>query len=286
MPVYVSTSCLANESNVFDVLEAYSPAGLRRVELGSRHEYFAPLSAADFRQFNFNYLVHNCFPPPEKPIILNLASQNSAILKESLLHMKRAIDFCHSLDIQLFTFHAGFCLDPDDKLRFPREHPFDYDTSFNTFVESVNEINRYAQDRGIRLAVENNVLAERNLVNRYNQFLLLCRAEEFERLWDRVSSANVGMLLDLGHLKVSSHWLQFDRYEFVDRIKDRVFAFHLHDNDGKVDEHAKLDEKSWCWEIVSDKCFGGLPLILESSRLDIEQIICQVCLIENILGDG
>lgn len=286
MPVYVSTSCLSNQSNVFDVLDVYSGAGLRRVELGSRHNYFAPLSPADFRRYNFDYLIHNYFPPPEKPIILNLASQNPVILKQSLLHMKRAIDFCHSLGIKLFTFHAGFCLDPDDKLQFPREQPFNYEESLNTFAESLDEINCYAQQKRVRLAVENNVLADYNLVSGYNQFLLLCRAEEFERLWDRVPSDNVGMLLDLGHLKVTSHWLQFDKYQFIDRIKDRVFAFHLHENKGQVDEHARLDEKSWCWKVVSDKCFSDLPVILESAGLDMEQITQQRLLMEDILGDG
>jgi sugar phosphate isomerase/epimerase len=285
MTVYVSTSCLADESNVFDVLEVYSRAGFRRVELGSRHKYLAPFSPADFRSFNFDYLIHNYFPPPEKLIILNLASQNPAILRQSLLHMKRAIDFCHSLDIGLFTFHAGFCLDPDEKLCFPREQSFNYEASFNTFIESVDEINCYAQQKGVRIAIENNVLAEYNMVNGHNQFLLLCRAEEFERLWNGVPSDNVGMLLDLGHLKVSSHWLQFDRYEFIDRIKDRVFALHLHENNGQVDQHAALDGTSWCWQVISDDRFDGLPLILESSQLDIEQIIHQVWLMENILGD-
>jgi sugar phosphate isomerase/epimerase len=286
MPVYASTSCLANNSDVFDVLETYSRAGLRRVELGSRHEYSNRISPDAFRQYNFDYLIHNYFPPPEKPVILNLASQNPVILRQSLLHVRRAIDFCHSLDTELFTFHAGFCLDPDERLRFPREHPFNYEASFSTFVESVIEMKCYAQQKGIRIAIENNVLAECNLVNSHDQFLLLCRAEEFERLWDEVQSDNVGILLDLGHLKVTSHWLQFDKYEFVDRIRDRVFAFHLHDNSGQIDEHAKLDETSWCWQVISDRCFDGLPVILESSGLNVEQVAQQLCLMEDTLKNG
>ena len=283
MPIYVSTSCLVNPGNVFDVLETYARAGLRNVELGSRHKYVAGLLPDNFKQYDFNFLVHHYFPPPEKPIIVNLASQNPAILEQSRLHIKRAIDFCHNLDIKLFTFHAGFCLDPDIKLQFPKDQPFSYEAAFTTFVESVNEISSYAEQRGTRLAIENNVLSEYNLVNGQNQFLLLCQAEEFERLWDRVPSANAGVLLDLGHLKVTSHWLQFDRYEFIDRVKDKVFAIHLHENDGQVDEHKELDETSWCLKVIQEKCFADLPIVLESSGLDIEQIIHQISLIEKAL---
>lgn len=286
MSVYVSTSCLVNPCNVFGVLETYGRAGLGKVELGSRHKHVAGLAPGNFRQYDSDFLVHHYFPPPEKPIIVNLASQDPSILEQSRMHISGAIDFCSNLGTRLFTFHAGFCLDPDNRFRFSKDQPFDYEAAFNTFIESVDEMNCYAQQRGIRIAIENNVLAEYNLANGHDQFLLLCRAEEFERLWDRVPSANIGMLLDLGHLKVTSHWLQFDRYEFIDRIKDRVFALHLHENNGQVDEHAELDKTSWCWQVICSKCFGRLPIILESSGLDIEQIIQQVCLMEDILGNG
>ena len=285
MPIYVSTSCLVNGNNVFDVLETYARAGLRRVELGSRHKYVAGLLPSNFLRYDFDFLVHHYFPPPEKPIIVNLASQNPAVLEQSRAHIKRSIELCHRLGIKLFTFHAGFRLDPDNKLQFPVGQPFTpYDVAFATFVESIDEIDFYSKQRGIRIAVENNVVSRHNLVSGRDQFLLLCKAEEFERLWHRTPTTNAGVLLDLGHLKVTSHWLQFDRYEFINKVKDRVFAIHLHENNGQVDEHRELDETSWCLEVIREKCFAGLPIVLESFELDIEQVVHQVSLIERILA--
>lgn len=285
MPIYVSTSCLVNGNDVFDVLETYARAGLRNVELGSHHKYVAGLSPGNFMRYDFNFLVHHYFPPPQMPIIVNLASPNPAILEQSSLHIKTAIDFCHSLGIKLFTFHAGFCLDPDNKFRFPKDQSFNYEAAFTTFVESVNEINSYAQQRGIKIAIENNVLSEYNVVNGQNRFLLLCRAEEFERLGERIYSANVGITLDLGHLKVTSHWLNFDKYQFIDRAKDKVFAIHIHENKGRVDEHRELDETSWCLEVIGRSGFSKLPIVLESTKLTIEQIIQQVSLMKEVLGE-
>lgn len=284
MPVYVSTSCPVNKGNVFDVLGTYAKAGLRNVELGSSHRYVSNLSLDSFLQYNFDLIVHHYFPPPKSPFVVNLASQDAVLLKRSKQQMKRSIDFCHSLGIRLFSFHAGFRADPNDKLRFSHDQSVaPYETAFDTFVESVKEINSYAEDRGIGIAIENNVLSEYNLVDGQNPFLLLCRAEEFERLWQRVPSANVGILLDLGHLKVTSHWLGFDKYEFIDIVKDRVFAFHVHENNGQVDEHRALDEASWCLEVIGRECFTKLPIVLESSKLSINEIIRQVSFIEGFL---
>lgn len=285
MPVYVSTSCLVNGSNVLDALEAYAKAGLKNVELGSSHEYISDLSPAKFKPYAFNLITHHYFPPPQKPLIVNLASQDPALLKRSKEQVKRSIGFCHSLGIKLFTFHAGFRADPDEKLRFPRGQPVTpYETAFDTFIESVGEIEHYARDRGIRIAIENNVLSDYNVIDGQNLFLLLCEAEEFERLWERIPSSDVGILLDLGHSKVTSHWLKFNRYEFIDKVKDRVFAIHVHENNGQVDEHKALDATSWCFEVISRKCFSGLPIVVESFRLTINQIVQQASLVREVLG--
>lgn len=284
MTVYISTSCLANGSDVFPVLETYAKAGLTNVELGASHRYVDSLSSTRFKRYDFSFIAHHYFPPAKESFILNLASQDPVILKRSKNQIRRSIEFCHSLGIELFTFHAGFRVDPNDKLRFSQEQSIvPYETAFNTFIESVKEVNSYAQDKGVSIAIENNVLSEYNVVDGKNPFLLLCQAGEFERLWEKISSANVGILLDLGHLKVTSHWLDFDRYEFIDKVKDRVFAIHIHENNGQVDEHRELDETSWCFEVIGRKCFTKLPIVLESSKLPINKIIHQLSLIEKIL---
>ena len=232
-----------------------------------------------FGQYDLSFIPHN-FPPSKEPFTVNLASQDEMILKLSRDKAKRSIDFCHSLGIELFTFHSGLRLDPDIKLRFYQDQALiPYKTAFNTLIESVDEINSYAQQMGVRIAVEDDVVDKRN------RFPLLCEAEEFEMLWRRIPSPNIGILVDLGHLKVTSHWLGFDKYEFIDKVKDRVFAFHVHDNNGYADEHKKLDETSWCFKVIGRKCFAKIPIILEVKKLTIDEITQQVRLIEKILGE-
>jgi sugar phosphate isomerase/epimerase len=280
MPVYVSTSCLRNGGNILDVLNAYKKAGIKKVELGpSRYNADLPNK---IKQYKFDFIVHNYFPPPKVPFVVNLASQNKTILKRSREQIKKSIEFCNRLNIGLFTFHAGFRADPSIKLEFRKSSPVaPYKKALRTFIESVNEVNRHAENNGVKIAIENNVLSEYNVVKGRNIFLLMCKSTEFENLFREIPSDNLGILLDLGHLKVTSHWLKFDKYEFVDKLKDKVFLIHVHENNGKVDEHKGLDENSWCLRIISKKCFRKVPVSLESTNLDIDEIIQNKKLLEN-----
>lgn len=291
MSVYVSTLCLADENNVFQILESYARASLGNVELsggisGSALEYIDDLSPAKLKQHGFNLIVHHPFPPLKEPFITpNLASQDSVILKRSKDQVKKSIEFCHSLGIELLTFHGGFRFDPDDKRQFCEDEvatPEDqaitpYERAFNTLIESVDEINSYAQQMGVKVAIENRPL------DRRRRFPMPCEAEELKRICKRIPSSNMGVLADLAHAKVTSQWLKRDKYEFIEKVKDKVFAFHVHENDGYADKHEKLDATSWCFEVIGRKCFIGLPIILETLKLTINEITQQVGLIEKIL---
>lgn len=286
MAVYVSTNCLRDRSHsIIGVLDAYAGAGLKHVELGTTPESIPGLTMNALRQYDFQFLCHHLFPPPQEPFIINLASQDRGILERSREQLKKSIAFCNSFDIDFFSFHSGFRSDPDIHFNFSRDKAVShYKIAFNTYIESVEEINNYAQNMGVKIAVENNVLSDYNVINGENPYLLTCRAEEFEELFAAVGSANVGVLLDLGHLKITSHWLGFDKFDFIDRVKDRVFAIHLHDNDELYDAHKMLDETSWCFEVIGSSAFTGLPVVLESANLSIEQIGQQVRLIERFHG--
>jgi sugar phosphate isomerase/epimerase len=94
----------------------------------------------------------------------------------------------------------------------------------------------------------------------------------------------LGIVLDLGHLKVTSHWLSSDRYEFIDRVRDRVFAIHAHENNGRLDQHEGLDETSWCLEVIKRKAFADIPIVLECFGQTIGEIIPQVELMKRTIA--
>lgn len=283
--VYISTACLAGGSDVFRVLDAYAAAGLKNVELGATLSYREGLETERFKSYSFNFIIHNYFPPPRERIIVNLASQDAAILQCSRQQIKRSIDFSYALGLDFFSVHAGFRIEPNEDFRFDLNGPVvPYEPAFDTFVESVKAINAYAQAKGIRIAIENHGMPERDLSQGRNLAYMLCEAWEFERLWSAVPSVNVGMLLDLGHLKVAAQSLCFDKEDFIDRVKKHVFSIHVHDNNGMADEHKEVVEGSWCLDVLGRGCFAGAKVVTESRGLSVNQIVAQVRLLEKALG--
>ena len=283
MSLYVSTSCLKDEDDLFTVLDSYCSNGISHVELGIGRKPAAPLSR--IKQYGLSLLAHHYFPPPRHRFVVNLASQDAALLAQSIAQVKRSIDFCSRFDIPLFSFHAGFCADPDSGFCFSRSPQITpYHHAFDTFVTSVKEVNTYAQARGVKLAIENNVLSRRTLQEGINRLLLLCEASEFEKLWERIPCDNLGILLDLGHLRVSASWLGFDADAFIERVKGKISALHINDNDGRSDTHGRVDKGSWCLETISRHHLAGVPIILESANRTIAEVKQQVGIIENVLG--
>lgn len=283
--IYVSTACLAGGNDVFRVLDAYDAAGLENVELGATLSYRDGLEPQLFKRYGFNFILHNYFPPPQEKIVVNLASQDATILQRSRQQIRRSIDFSYALGLDFFSVHAGFRIEPNENFRFEVNGPVvPYDLAFDTFVESVKEVNAYAQAKGIRIAIENHGMPECDLSLGRNLTYMLCEAWELERLWSAVPSDNIGMLLDIGHLKVASQSLDFDRENFIDRVKEKVLSIHVHDNNGKADEHKEIDEDSWCLKVLGRGYFSESKIVLESRGLSINRIVEQVRLLKRSIS--
>lgn len=266
--IYASTSCLKNPKSIEKVLDAYQKSDIRNVELGSVHENF---DTRILKKYEFNYTIHNYFPPPKNPFIFNLASSNKTILKKSIKLAKDAIDFCVELNSPVYSFHAGFLIDPI-KLgkKLPRKKITVRENATKIFEESLFELIFHASKNGIKLAMEPNVVQKFNLVNGKNELLLFAEYDEIISLLKIFSKKELGLLLDLGHTSVTSHWLNFDKDRFVDSLCSRVIAVHVSNNNGLQDQHKALTPK--CWAVTKLKKFKRKPIILETMNLSTDEI--------------
>ena len=266
--IYVSTNCLQNPANVIDVLQKYEKANIENVELGSVHEFF---DIKKLKQFNFNFIIHGYFPPPKIKLIFNLASQNKIIQRRSIKLAKDAIDLCCEIESPLYTFHAGFTVDPK-KLGSPfaQNSMIKKEISMQIFIQSVTNIIEHAEKRGIKIAIEPNVVQEFNLTNNENKLLLLADIDEMKQFSKIFKKKDVGILLDLGHTSVTSHWLNFDKNDFVKTCLDNTVAVHVSNNNGKKDQHKSITKK--CWQTSKLKLFKHLPITLETMNLDTIKI--------------
>lgn len=209
--------------------------------------YSKKISNIIIKNKNNVFAIHNYFPVPKKSFVLNLASNNSQIYRKTLSNFKRSINLSNKLKSRYFSFHAGFLLDPNpknlgktlEKIKLqPRKK------TFETFVKRVNEVADYAKKKNVKILIENNVLTKKNLLKFGSNPLLLTGPSEIIKFFKKTNN-NVGFLLDVGHLKVSSKTLEFNLFKAHKKLKPIIEGYHLSDNNGLEDSNKSFDKNSW-----------------------------------------
>jgi sugar phosphate isomerase/epimerase len=246
---YVSTSAF-RERDLAAILGLCAATGIDALELSAVSGYDRELLRSPDRPAHL--LVHNYFPPPTSPFVLNLASQDSATLARSRAHCRAAIDLSAELSGSVYAAHAGFSADVGPRLlgrphlqaALPLAAFAPYELVYQTLVESARELTRYGRERGVTFLLENHVLpASAGEAGR--RLFPMVEAEELLRLASDVGEHGFGLLVDVGHLSVSAATLGFDREIFLDVIAEHVRALHLSSNDGRVDQHLPFDADAW-----------------------------------------
>jgi sugar phosphate isomerase/epimerase len=198
------------------------------------------------------FQVHNYFPPPAQPFVFNLASSDLALTERSVQHVREAMRLAVALGRPVYSFHAGFRINPRvAELGQPlsRHGLRDRASAFEQFAEKVLLLAEEARREGLTLLVENNVLNAVNRATFGEDPLLLTHPDEIVSFMGRMPS-NVGLLLDVAHLKVSARSLGFDPVAAHAQVKPWIRGYHLSDNDGTADTNERVTADSWFWEVI------------------------------------
>ena len=286
--LYVSSTFFPDQSRIGDVLGLCEREGLLRIELGSNHSY-DPDPVGAVTPFNCTYLVHNYFPAPEESFVLNIASLDDTVYQCSMDHVYHAIEYCERINAPLYTFHPGFLTDPDGSNTDSLEYDFrfvnkrlnltNYEKAFGRIVDAVSRIVPYARDCGIRVAVETQGSVTKK------EHLLMQRPEEYRKFFGLFSPKDIGINLNIGHLKLASNAFGFGIADFVNLVSEYIVAMELSHNDGEQDEHRPLMPGEWYWEIINDSRFDHVYKILEFRDTPIDSVIASLSLLENSCGD-
>lgn len=126
------------------------------------------------------------------------------------------------------------------------------DEFYSCVCRSFDELIPYCLEKGVKICLE-------NLFDMPEEYML----EAWDTLFMRYPAEFLGICLDTGH----ANMIWGSRMpELIRRYKDRLFAIHLHDNNGAVDEHMIPGEGCICWKPVMDalaeSAYEG-PLLLE-----------------------
>jgi len=243
--IYVTSSSVKH-NKIKDSVEELVNNGFRNIELSGGTEYYngflddlLELKA----KYNLNYICHNYFPPPEEHFVLNLASLNDEIYLKTFEHLVSTIELSKKLGATRFGFHAGFFIDikvSEIGKKITREELFDKHKSIQRFCDGFNKLEKIAKE--LNIYIENNVFSSTNAKTYDNEnIFMLTSSEEYNEL-KKIINAN--LLLDIGHLKVSSTTLNLNFENELKYMLDRSDYIHISDNDGFHDLNQKMDKNS------------------------------------------
>lgn len=246
--IYISTGGFRDKT-ANAVSEELFRAGIRAIELSGGAHSGTLLNDLQALTPSIQFQIHNYFPPPSDPFVLNLGSLDPEVGGRSVAHVEKALEWCRVLGGDRYSFHAGFLLDPKvNELgkRIPSRRLFDRDECIDVFVRRVTRLAGIAANDGIALMIENNVLSARNAQEFPANPLLMCDPQECMEVMELLPP-DVKQLVDVAHLKVSANSLGFDPAGMFELCGDRIAGYHLSDNNGLEDSNKPFDELAWFW---------------------------------------
>lgn len=284
--IYISTGAFKSK-DIEWILKVAKENNIKNIELSSGLEYNPKtIDIVLENKEHFNFVVHNYFPAPEYPFVLNLASTDKSIIKKSMELCKNAIDLSVELGAEFYSLHCGFTfnstgkeLGNESQLALER---VDFNDAYASFITNLRELCKYAGQKNIKLAIENNVLAEFAVARGKNMYIGV-DTEDFKQIFSDVADDNLYMLLDVAHAKVSDTFLKFDICTMVKELKNKILVVHISDNDGRRDSNLPIRKGSDVAEIV--KLLNDRHIVLESYNLEPTEIKSQVKLLGEILND-
>ena len=193
-------------------------------------------------------VLHNYFPIPRDSFVINLASKNINILNKSIEFIRNSIDISSQIGAKWYGVHAGFLYDPKPfelGKRLNSNVLLEYEAAHSIFINSLKKLGEYSESKGIRLLVENHVLTRENyqIFDEVNP-LMMVDVEGILNVMNDLDN-RVGLLVDLGHLNVSSKTLGFDPKTALKELDLVIEGYQLSENDGVSDLHEMFGINSW-----------------------------------------
>lgn len=265
--LFISSQCIKREDviDVIDELSEISP----NIELSGGSQYDADLLDKLIeikKRKNINFLIHGYFPPPKEHFVLNFADTSN----KTRDFIRETVRYIRVLGIDCYSAHAGFKRDFDvlnEILINPRGQYY----TLQGVIENIEWFAKEFPDK--KLAVENLYPN-----NHDPNTCLLMHIDEIMELLNKTK--DVYLLLDLGHLKISSALLGFGYLNAVgllfEKHGSRILEIHLSENTGYYDDHFMVSPDSIQYKIVKkyadiiDK--NRINVVIESRNSSMEEL--------------
>jgi sugar phosphate isomerase/epimerase len=173
------------------------------------------------RSNNLKYSIH----APSADI--NIASPSKPILKAVLKRLEKSIAYANALNAHLWVFHPG--LKTGVSMFYPG-------MDWLQNLKTTRLLLKIASDYGVNIALEN--------VPEPYPFLMKS-VEHFTKFYEEINE-DIGLVFDVGHANLNG---QIER--FLTILADKIVHIHVHDNDGKSDQHLGIGFGNIDWKNVA-----------------------------------
>lgn len=283
--LYVSSSCLRNKY-ISETIMQLAESGIRNIELSGGTDYYPGLREDVARLkagYGLNYACHAYFPPPEEPVVVNLASCDDDIYRKSISHYENCIEFMKKIECRTLSVHAGFLVRvgvEEIGKGLKRTVIYDEEKAYDRFVSAYEYMDDLCRKEGITLYLENNVLDSRNYQEfQGNNYLMMTDCASIMAMKKKM---DFNLLLDLGHLHVSAATLGLDYWKECMDLREEIRWFHISGNDGKTDQHLPVKKESTVLEILKDIYEEGTDITLETAG-NVDEIKQSMLWVDRVL---
>lgn len=253
MGCYLSTSCFGG-TTVEDAIMRCHELTPYCVEISAPHVYQSvdnlEIMLRNYTEDGFFLTLHNYFPAPVQDFVLNIATSDSLLRSRAVELVNSALRLSVAAGSPLYGIHAGYLANAtarDDGMFSFDDNAISYDDALTRAIAFVIEFASNFEKSGVRLIIEN------LFPSQHANHSLFCSFDQITEFMNEVPSS-VGLLLDLGHLNISSNIMRFDKMLFLDKFlesyHDRLFQVHLSENQGLVDDHLSVQSGSWQLEAI------------------------------------
>ncbi len=282
--IYISSACIKRK-RIVEIIEELIKHNIRNIELSGGTDNYDGLES-DLKQlkdlYHLRYVCHAYFPPPKIPFVVNLASCDDLIYKQSIDHYVQCIDLLKRIECKVLSIHAGFLVEigvNEIGGKLNDSIIYDEDEAYDRFCYAYERIAQLCKKNDINLYLENNVLSLENYSQfDYHNYVMMTDFNTIMKMKERLE---FNLLLDLGHLHVSAHTLKLDYAQECYKLKPYVKWIHMSENNGFCDEHKPLKRSSRIMEEFEKMLRPDIGVTLETVG-NIEEILMSLDILSNI----
>lgn len=232
--IYISTSNFKTKHNncLNEILRVEGPL-FDSFEIASGHQtdHETQKQIEHLLSKNKTILLHNYAFQEKNNLMINLCHPDKEVRSQVEAYIKQMIHLTKNFGQDYYSIHGGF---------YSMRQGFDRRKEQRIFLNALENIMAYAENKKVYIGVENHVVEAKN-----KEKLYLYNCEEFQEMFREIKSPYLKMHLDVGHLKVSSEVYGFKAFDFIQMFSDKIMTVHIHDNDGVCDKHDAFSEDAY-----------------------------------------